>query len=314
MKKVLAVTTAVAVAGSFAATANAAEYTVNSGDTLWGISQQYGTSVANVKAENGLSSDLIYPTQVLKVNETAAKTNSNVYHIVAGDTLGKIASKFNVTVAQLKAWNNLSSDLIIAGKTLYVSGAAVPAQQAAPVQQAPVQQTAPVQTYQAPVQQKPTYQAPAQQQQTYQAPVQQKPTYQAPVQQKPTYQAPVQQKPTYQAPAQQQQTYQAPAQHQTYQAPVQQQAPKAATTQTAAVSSNSGLNWAAVAACESGGNPSTNTGNGYYGLYQFSLPTWQSVGGTGLPSEASAAEQTKRAEILYNRAGAGQWPVCGANL
>ena len=53
--------------------------------------------------------------------------------------------------------------------------------------------------------------------------------------------------------------------------------------------------WAAIAQCESGGNPSTNTGNGYYGMYQFSLPTWQSVGGTGLPSDASAEEQTMRA-------------------
>lgn len=72
--------------------------------------------------------------------------------------------------------------------------------------------------------------------------------------------------------------------------------------------------WAALAQCESGGNPATNTGNGYYGLYQFSLPTWQSVGGTGLPSDASAAEQTMRAQILQERAGWGQWPACAASL
>ncbi len=72
--------------------------------------------------------------------------------------------------------------------------------------------------------------------------------------------------------------------------------------------------WAALAQCESGGNPSTNTGNGYYGMYQFSLSTWQSVGGTGLPSDASAAEQTKRAQILQARAGWGQWPHCAAKL
>lgn len=65
--------------------------------------------------------------------------------------------------------------------------------------------------------------------------------------------------------------------------------------------------WAAIAQCESGGNPSTNTGNGYYGMYQFSLPTWQSVGGTGLPSDASAEEQTMRARMLQQRAGWGQW-------
>lgn len=72
--------------------------------------------------------------------------------------------------------------------------------------------------------------------------------------------------------------------------------------------------WAALAACESGGNPSTNTGNGYYGMYQFSLPTWQSVGGSGLPSDASAAEQTMRAQILQARSGWGQWPACSARL
>lgn len=72
--------------------------------------------------------------------------------------------------------------------------------------------------------------------------------------------------------------------------------------------------WAALAQCESGGNPTTNTGNGYYGLYQFSLSTWQSVGGSGLPSEASAAEQTQRAQILQARAGWGQWPACSAKL
>lgn len=72
--------------------------------------------------------------------------------------------------------------------------------------------------------------------------------------------------------------------------------------------------WAALAQCESGGNPATNSGNGYYGLYQFSLPTWQSVGGYGLPSDASAAEQTMRAQILQQRAGWGQWPACASML
>lgn len=72
--------------------------------------------------------------------------------------------------------------------------------------------------------------------------------------------------------------------------------------------------WAQLAQCESGGNPSTNTGNGYYGMYQFSLPTWQAVGGSGLPSDASAAEQTKRAQILQERSGWGQWPHCASKL
>ena len=67
----------------------------------------------------------------------------------------------------------------------------------------------------------------------------------------------------------------------------------------------------AIAACESGGNPATNTGNGFYGKYQFTLSTWQSVGGAGNPAAASEAEQNKRAALLYAREGASPWPVCG---
>jgi uncharacterized protein YabE (DUF348 family) len=74
-----------------------------------------------------------------------------------------------------------------------------------------------------------------------------------------------------------------------------------------------GLNWAALARCESGGNPRAVNPAGYYGLYQFSLSTWASVGGSGSPLNASAAEQTYRAKLLYKRGGAGQWG-CGAHL
>jgi len=71
--------------------------------------------------------------------------------------------------------------------------------------------------------------------------------------------------------------------------------------------------WSAVAECESGGNWSINTGNGYYGGLQFLLSTWHSVGGSGYPHQNSAGEQAYRAEILKDRAGLGQWPVCGRN-
>jgi hypothetical protein len=67
----------------------------------------------------------------------------------------------------------------------------------------------------------------------------------------------------------------------------------------------------AIAACESGGNPATDTGNGFYGKYQFTLATWQAVGGTGNPARASEAEQDRRATMLYARSGASPWPVCG---
>jgi hypothetical protein len=74
-----------------------------------------------------------------------------------------------------------------------------------------------------------------------------------------------------------------------------------------------GLNWAALARCESGGNPRAVNPAGYYGLYQFSVSTWRSVGGSGNPVDASPAEQTARAQTLYNKAGAGQWG-CGRHL
>ncbi len=79
--------------------------------------------------------------------------------------------------------------------------------------------------------------------------------------------------------------------------------------------STDSLNWAALAACESGGNPSIVSSNGlYHGLYQFSTSTWRSVGGSGNASDAPASEQTARAKALYDRAGVGQWPHCGPRL
>jgi hypothetical protein len=68
----------------------------------------------------------------------------------------------------------------------------------------------------------------------------------------------------------------------------------------------------AIAACESGGNPAAIGGGGAYrGKYQFSFGTWASVGGTGDPAAAPEAEQDRRAAMLYARAGASPWPVCG---
>ncbi len=71
--------------------------------------------------------------------------------------------------------------------------------------------------------------------------------------------------------------------------------------------------WERLAGCESGGNWTLNSGNGYYGGLQFSLATWRDVGGTGYPHLASKAEQIKRGELLQARYGWGQWPYC-ANL
>jgi uncharacterized protein YabE (DUF348 family) len=76
-----------------------------------------------------------------------------------------------------------------------------------------------------------------------------------------------------------------------------------------------GLNWAALAQCESGGRPNAVSSSGTYrGMYQFSQSTWNAVGGSGDPAAASADEQTYRAQLLYQRSGAGQWPHCGSRL
>jgi hypothetical protein len=69
---------------------------------------------------------------------------------------------------------------------------------------------------------------------------------------------------------------------------------------------------ASIAACESHGNPRAVGGGGIYrGMYQFSVGTWQVVGGSGDPAAASRHEQTWRAWLLLSRHGAGHWPLCG---
>ena len=75
-----------------------------------------------------------------------------------------------------------------------------------------------------------------------------------------------------------------------------------------------GATWDALAQCESGGNWSIDTGNGYYGGLQFSLPTWQSHGGSGNPADASRAEQIRVAENVLATQGWGAWPSCSAQL
>ncbi|MBL7489060.1 transglycosylase family protein [Frankia sp. AgB1.9] len=72
--------------------------------------------------------------------------------------------------------------------------------------------------------------------------------------------------------------------------------------------------WAQLRQCESGGNYSANTGNGYYGAYQFSQGTWASLGYSGLPSSAPQAVQDEAALRLAQRSGFGQWPLCGRGM
>jgi LysM repeat protein len=72
--------------------------------------------------------------------------------------------------------------------------------------------------------------------------------------------------------------------------------------------------WDRLAQCESSGNWRINTGNGYYGGLQFTLSSWEWVGGSGYPHQASKQEQIARAEILLDRQGWGAWPACSRAL
>ena len=81
-------------------------------------------------------------------------------------------------------------------------------------------------------------------------------------------------------------------------------------------SSSGGVNWDAIAACESGGNWSTSTGNGFSGGLQFSQGTWDAYGGAQYSSTAAGASPSQQiavAQRVLAGQGIGAWPVCGAN-
>ncbi|WP_427920542.1 transglycosylase family protein [Streptomyces sp. cg40] len=86
---------------------------------------------------------------------------------------------------------------------------------------------------------------------------------------------------------------------------------------TGSASAATASEWDAVAQCESGGNWSINTGNGYYGGLQFSASTWAAYGGTAYAStanQASKSQQIAVAEKVLASQGKGAWPVCGTGL
>ncbi len=79
----------------------------------------------------------------------------------------------------------------------------------------------------------------------------------------------------------------------------------------ASAGSASAVNWDAIAQCESGGNWSINTGNGFRGGLQFTDSTWRAYGGTGAANNASREQQIAVAERVLAGQGIGAWPTCG---
>lgn len=150
-KKAVTAATAALLSTGFSTTVLADTYhQVQSGDTLTQIAKKYNTSVSSLKGLNGLSSDLIFVNQKLKVSGSiggsspsagsgavaptsgtgvsntgssgsAVGTAAKTYVVVAGDTLLKIANKHGISLAELKQWNNIESHLIYPGQTLNVS-------------------------------------------------------------------------------------------------------------------------------------------------------------------------------------------------
>ena len=95
------------------------EYTVRSGDTLWILSQRYGTTVNEIRSLNGLTSDILRIGQVLRI-PTPASYPYFEYTVRSGDTLWVLAQRFGTTVAAIKSLNGLTSDLLSIGQVLLI--------------------------------------------------------------------------------------------------------------------------------------------------------------------------------------------------
>jgi LysM repeat protein len=116
---------------SNATTTTAKTYTVKAGDSVWLIANTHGITIDQLRNWNNLKSDLIHPNQTLKVSNastssnTTAQTTTNTsneqsHKVVSGDSLWMLSQKYNLSIAQLKTLNSLTSDTIYVGQTLKV--------------------------------------------------------------------------------------------------------------------------------------------------------------------------------------------------
>jgi membrane-bound lytic murein transglycosylase D len=110
---------------------NLYKYRVKRGDTISEIAEQFGVSVPLIRKWNKLSSNHIVTGSTLKIysssgsssygdKTTKSSSNINYYKVKSGDTIGEIAEKYDVRVSDIRKWNNMSSNKILAGESLKI--------------------------------------------------------------------------------------------------------------------------------------------------------------------------------------------------
>jgi LysM repeat protein len=129
-KSIISVTAAAALYGTIASPTFAATHEVRSGDSLWKIANQYNVTITNIKEWNKLTTDIIYPKQVLKITQevqsiptgtSKPNTDAKTYVVKSGDTLGKIAITYSTTVKKLQELNHIDGHLIYPGQKLIIT-------------------------------------------------------------------------------------------------------------------------------------------------------------------------------------------------
>lgn len=141
MKKVAVAfaATSIIFTGMAAVDVSAEEHEVQNNDSLWGIANQYDTSVQELQDLNELDSTVIVPGQKIQVDEE--EKTDDVYKVEKGDTLSAIAADYSVKVKEIKDWNDLSSDIIQIGQELTIKGATVEQEETAEAEeQAPAEE------------------------------------------------------------------------------------------------------------------------------------------------------------------------------